>query len=485
MFTRINALFLTSVFVTNVSFGATYWVSESGSDSNGCTSQSDSCLTIQKGISVLNPGDTLYISAGTYIEDSSKNPATKKCGWFDPLVASLCINKSGTKESPITISAAPDDEGKVIVDSEGVRAGVQLNSNDYITFKGMVFKNHFSVGIANWGQVENEVANLSPLAEGIVIDGNIFLNTYGSAGDNVSSVAMWGSKDWIVRNNLIDGVTAGGSTVAAGIQSYGVINALIENNTIRNVGYGIFWKDHYVKNATTRELWQESEIRFNRITASSEGIRISIRGSRTVEAGHSYIHHNIIDGLKSGGIGIHSAMAGAFGPSGDLVINNNLVDGGGNSATVGISVDAHRTLSLKANILTRVNLGVELIKYSDVNLVKLISSNYNIFDPSFQNIVDRYSNTSKSFSSLNSWKTVTAGSSQTLSVNSPDVNSITASFSNLFANNTKYDYATSSPARNLVSTGINAGPYETGQEVIGLSAGNPPAPPPRAQLISQ
>jgi hypothetical protein len=376
----------------------------------------------------------------------------------------LCAQASGEPQKPIVISAAPGHEHKVIIDSELQRAGFQLSSHDFISIKGLVFKNHYSVGIANWGQPQNEVADIPALSEGIVIEGNEFYNTWGPEGDNVSSIAMWGSKDWIVNNNLIDGVDAGGPTIASGIQSYGVINATITNNTIRNVGFGIFWKDHFVKNAATRELWQESDIGYNKISAENAGIRISIRGQNSVEAGHSYIHHNIINGLGPEGVGILAAMSGAAGPSGSLTIDHNLIDGHNNS-TIGISVDSHRRLSVRGNIFTRLNLALELVRYSDTNRVKLIYSDYNIFDSFFQNIVDRYSPTSGSITSLSVWKTLVSDSFNTIAISSPDTNSELVT-SSLFENLDNYKHSPTSPALKLVQ-GMNAGPYEQGDEIIG------------------
>ncbi len=78
---------------------------------------------------------------------------------------------------------------------------------------------------------------------------------------------MWGSKDWVVRNNRIDKVVQGdGTRAAAAIQAYGVINALVEHNEMTNVEFGVYWKDHFIKDASRRHFF-ESEIRFNKINA--------------------------------------------------------------------------------------------------------------------------------------------------------------------------------------------------------------------------
>lgn len=482
MFLKLTFLAATGLLLSQSLAAAEYWVATTGSDSNSCSRES-ACKSIQKGIGLLNPGDTLYISAGTYIEDSSKSSFTKRCGWFDPLVASLCINKSGTKTNPITISAAAGDERKVIIDSQGQRAGLQIGGNDYIVFKGLTFKNQHTVGIANWGQAENAVADIPRLAEGIVIDGCSFFYTYGPAGDNISSIAMWGSKDWTVRNNLIDGSSAAGTTVASGIQAYGVINALIENNTIRNVGFGIFWKDHYVKDLANREPWQESEIRYNHITAPKVGIRISIRGDKSPEAGHNFIHHNIITGLDKNGIGIEYAMSGAYGISGDLIVNNNLIDADWNAGSVGLSVDSARSLKMNGNIFARLNVPFQLIKFHDTKLVRLQSSNFNIFDSKVTIIADRYSASTKLFSSLSSWALTKKGELNTVDADFPDKDSIAINSDLLFDSKSAYTYRTQSAALNFLPTGKNAGPYD-GSGPVGISFDNSPPGAVPASIIS-
>lgn len=476
------ALFTTALLSASLN-AAEFWVSGStGLDTNNCSTQGAACKTIQRGISLLNPGDTLYIKAGTYIEDSSKTSFTKRCGWFDPVVASLCITKSGTADNPITISAAPGDERNVIIDSQTVRAGLQIQGHDHIVINGLTFKNQHTVGIANWGQAENNVADIARLAEGIVVQNSAFFNTHGNAGGNISSIAMWGSKDWVVRNNLIDGVTAGGSTVAAGIQSYGVINALIENNTIRNAGFGIFWKDHYVKDLDTRELWQESEIRYNYIDVPKVGIRVSIRGANSPEAGHNHFHHNIITGLTDSSFGIEYAMSGAFGISGKLTVNNNLIDGQGNTSTVGLSVDAAQELHAYGNIFRRLTVPLQLLKYSDTKLVKLAYADYNIYEPKVTIIVDRYSDTTKQFNSLISWRDADTASLLTVSTDTPDSHSISVHSDTLFDDLSKFTLHSNSPALHLLGQGRHAGPYETGREKIGVSYGESPPEGPKATL---
>ena len=71
--------------------------------------------------------------------------------------------------------------------------------------------------------------------------------------------------------------------------------------TITEAGFGVFWKNHYIKAVGTPNiLWEgttiESEIRFNVIHSTHSGIFVGIKGTGTPESGEHYIHHNIVTG---------------------------------------------------------------------------------------------------------------------------------------------------------------------------------------------
>ena len=86
----ITALvFIGCVLSVQVSDAATYYVAKNGSNSTSGTKASP-FLTVNKGVSVLTPGDTVLIKGGTYLE--------------------TLIDKipSGTSwNSPVTVKAAP------------------------------------------------------------------------------------------------------------------------------------------------------------------------------------------------------------------------------------------------------------------------------------------------------------------------------------------------------------------------------------------
>jgi hypothetical protein len=449
-----------------------YWVSNSGSNSNDC--KAADCASIQKAISLARAGDTVYIRPGLYTESSANNAFTSACHWF-ATVASLCINSSGVSGNPIVISAAPGAEaGSVVIDNQNLRVGVVLNYNDYITFRGLKIINSVRNAIANESQAGNDVANQSLLAKGIVIENSQFFKvTTPESGDNIAAIGAWGSQDWIIRNNYIDGVEGG-----SGIRGYGVINALVENNTIKNVSEGVLWKDHFVLNLTTRGFVDESEIRYNLITASAFGIRIQIRGSRTPESGHNYIHHNIISGIRRAedGAGISVAMAEAYAQSGKLYASNNLVDCSSASGVSGVGVDSSIDMQVVGNIFYKCGYGISAIKsplvaVNSPNIVRLTVSNNNLFLGTFSVVMDRYNSAAKFYRDLATWQKAKDVDSISLAFDGPDLLSKYAAAADsafVTASVKPYEYSASSPALRMMPDGTNAGPYQVGTEVIGV-----------------
>ena len=76
---------------------AEYWVSKDGDDS-WPGHQRKPLRSIQHGIHMMQPGDTLFVRAGRYEEN-----------------VSLTTDQSGEPGRWLTISAAPGDERKVVV----------------------------------------------------------------------------------------------------------------------------------------------------------------------------------------------------------------------------------------------------------------------------------------------------------------------------------------------------------------------------------
>ena len=448
--------------------GKTYWVSKAGRDTNSCLVETTAeCASIQKALSLAVPGDRVYIKPGTYAENSQSSAYTTGCMWFNG-VASLCIQASGTLAHPILVSAAPGAaKGSVVLDNANTRVGIVMQAHGYISFRGLSIKNSLKNAIANGGQAGNAVADPALLSIGVVIENCEFNGvTTADAGDNIAAIGMWSTQDWIVRNNLIEGVPAG-----SGIRSYGVINALIEHNTIRNVSSGVMWKDHFIADAATRRHVVESEIRYNAITATDYGVLVQIRGEGTPEAGDNYIHHNIVNGIVNGEpAGFRFAMAGAYAQSGSIRFSNNLVDCSSAATPVGLTIDSSNDAQFSGNVFVNCGLPIEAIKYGVAIFPNITKSNHNLFIGSFGAVMDRYSPSSVSYSTLAAWQAATDAGSYSLGFNGPDAGSkFVAYSSSLFASDKPYFQSASSPGRGMLPDGSNAGPYQLGSETIGLT----------------
>jgi hypothetical protein len=446
---------VSSSTASSVSTG-TLNVSKSGSINSDC--KIIKCTTIQRALDLARAGDTIMVEAGIYNESSltSNSP----CYWFSAPV-SLCIRNSGTLTQPIKLIAAPGHV--VIIDNASARVGIHLNSHDYITIKGFKFINNFKNAIANVSQAGNDVPDIEMLSVGVRVEDNYFDTvTTNEAGDNISAIGPWSSKDWVIRNNFIRNVTAG-----SGIRAYGVINALVENNTMVDVREGIMWKDHFVTDAETRGKYFESEIRYNDISANEYGILIQIRGSETPEAGNNYIHHNILRGIKDGeAAGLRIAMAGAYSTSGFLHFQNNTIDCRGSSQNVGVTIDSSTDVKLTGNIFINCNLAIETIKYSDTKVATITESNFNVFVDNFKTVMDRYSGTSKFYYEFDDWKIAKNSESVSLAIDNPDNNSKALSLSD--ARIVGYKPELNSPILNMTAAGA-AGAYQTGSELIGVN----------------
>jgi hypothetical protein len=147
----------------------TYYVSALGSDSNSGT-LSQPWKTIQKGVSGLVAGDTLYVRGGTYAE-------------------TITINVSGSSTAPIVISSYPGENA--IINSSGMNLAsnsVMANIHgSYITFENFEVINPFGIGvhIASNGN-SNIVRNL-----------NIH-NIY------MAALTIWGRYNLVEQNRIWD-----------------------------------------------------------------------------------------------------------------------------------------------------------------------------------------------------------------------------------------------------------------------------------------
>ncbi len=172
------------------------------SDSNPGTKQ-EPWKTIQKAASTAIAGDTVFIKAGTYDE-------------------SVSVAHSGTPSKPITFSAYPGDEQRVLIDET-----FTISGRSHIKVSGLR-RNLGGVGFL----VEGPGA-------GIVLEGNY---TYGTSS---SGIGVWGVpwqsdpgdydniQDVVIRGNTVERACDGGwdecITLANGVKGFEISNNIVKN----------------------------------------------------------------------------------------------------------------------------------------------------------------------------------------------------------------------------------------------------------------
>lgn len=195
--------------------GTVYYVDKnhaSSSDTNPGT-ESLPFLTIQKGINVLAPGDTLYVKSGSY------NPTVDQ-------YKNLQIEKKGSQSNYILISAYPGHRPIINVNSWN---GVQLWNAEYIEFRGFEVRGiddppsvdlnnpqHFGNGISVFGNlgnkfirvVDNHVHHVGGNGIGVsnsdqvlVLGNRVWHCTHRSDSGN-SAISITHPKDFVASNNF-------------------------------------------------------------------------------------------------------------------------------------------------------------------------------------------------------------------------------------------------------------------------------------------
>lgn len=373
-------------------------------------------------------GDTVLVTAGTY---STAGTGTRNDPAFNPV-------NSGTAGNLITFQAV----GTVTLQlssSDGPTFGAY--AVDYIKWKG------FSVDEAN-ATAHSDTGTVviwdstGSVIEDCTIDGN------GDPlwGDNHNGIRLEAAVDPIVRNNTIHDVYT--STVnghnGAGIMTYSVRGALIENNTIYNAGAGIF-----VKGEST--VSQHSfTIRYNLIhDVTGKGIYFANATENNASL-PSTITQNIIYGCGGYGIIISSDVSSIH----YVTVSNNTV----NDCVLNLSMrnaTGANDLAFTNNISSNPGASGENFNAGDVSSHTAWSADYNLYYAR-----ERWSYNSSSYTTLANWRTAISDEANS-SLQDP-----------LFVSVGTYDFhlQAGSPALTASSTGGPVGAYITGSETIGAGA---------------
>ena len=210
-------LFFTSIVYSQNNY---YVSSTNGSNSNDGLSESSPFLTINKGISEVSEGGTVYVMNGTYrnVGYGSVDPSTNT-NMNNPHVAT--INKSGSEGAYITIRNLEGHEPKIEFDGRG----------------GIVISDYMNYIIIEGFEVEGPAANITyDLA---IADREYKVLAASDENDNItynhtyfSGKGIWGGykahNNIIIRNNKVYNCTG------SGIRFNDSDHITIENNEVYN-----------------------------------------------------------------------------------------------------------------------------------------------------------------------------------------------------------------------------------------------------------
>jgi hypothetical protein len=310
----------------------TYYVSQTGSDSNAGISVSSPFGTIQKCVDVVAAGDTCTVADGTYTDTDGNGVVVYIRG---------PENQNGTSSSPITLKSTNRHKAKIIISSiEGTGNSGFSVSRSYWIIDGF----DISGGNGVRGSEGTSLAGVSMSATGTVVRNNKFHNIadtacsftkYGFAGVMVGP----GSSNTLINNNLFHTIGRLNSLDGTGC-SYSVYSA---------ADHGIYGE------APFTGLTIERNVFYNIV----KGWPIHIYNSTGATASNITIHNNTFaDKSKGGDSGPSGHVLLATGMSDVSIMNNISYD-----AYVGM---VHCSSVIGTNIVVDHNLSANGIKTVDV-----------------------------------------------------------------------------------------------------------------------
>ncbi|TAL62803.1 MAG: DUF1565 domain-containing protein, partial [Bacteroidetes bacterium] len=290
-------------------YGTVYYVATTGNDANPGTITSP-FLTVTKGVSVLAPGDTLYIRAGTYAEAIHDIPSGSS--W----------------NNPVTVAAYPGEIATVKPWSTGWPC-VYLTPRSYIVLDRIIFDGN-NLGSVNCGVVPGYSCDGISIESGshhIRIQNSEVKNCAFGQGIFVRSSAHDNEfVNLVIHDN-------GNNDFEHGFYIEGANNLVEDCDIYQNAGWGV----HIYKNGGTG-VANNNIVRNNKIHdnawVGNRGVGIILSSGNGNMA-----YNNIIWGNK-GGIQI------AYGtPTGSEVYNNTIYD----NAEFGIIIESDGTNSIIKN----------------------------------------------------------------------------------------------------------------------------------------
>lgn len=389
----------------------------------------------------LQPGDTVYVKAGTYDASQGGN-------WYTP---SINPASSGAPGNPITFKSLPAHAA--VLDSSGAPGVPAIGSymRSHIVIDGFVIPNSGSKGIAVFGEE-------GAPARDVVIKNNVIHGIFVDGFDNTEGVRVERAEGVIVTNNRIYNVNnGGGSSNASAVKTYKTRNVVIEHNEFYDVVAGV----------KEKEASSYLTVRYNRIHDCRYGFVLNNQNTGVTEQIKYY--GNIVEC----GTGFESSTQSTA-TMRDVHIYNNTFAGYSSKA---VHINEHgQGFHIYNNIFYRPASTIDMADFftrqANTSQVTLMDNNLYLRDPKV--VVGLYGE-NITFNTLAAWKASSYGL---------DKNSLLADPAFVDVSRRDYHLKAGSPAlaagRNTGAGVVNLGAYARGDETIGLlpiGEGAPPRPP--------
>jgi parallel beta-helix repeat protein len=252
---------------------ATYYVATTGNDSNPGTLELP-FRTMIKGVSVLKPGDTAFVRAGTYREyiDTNQTVFPSGVSWASPVTLAAYPGEKVTLIGFINLAGMPSSYiivSGLIIDANNSSEGFTINQGSHhIRLQNSEIKNTYTNGIGIWwgnnnglSSDYNEILNctihhiasrggdgIPNQAFGYGRGHGIYMTTSNNIirGNTFYDIGEYSIHQWTTKfanNNIIEGnlvTRSGHNTTRYGKVCCGGITASSGNGTIirNNIVYG-------------------------------------------------------------------------------------------------------------------------------------------------------------------------------------------------------------------------------------------------------
>jgi parallel beta-helix repeat protein len=328
--------------------GNTYYVATSGSDSNPGT-QSAPFATINRGAGVLQPGDTLFVRGGTYVQTVS-------------------IGNAGTAAAPITIAGYPGETA--VIDGQDSIPGywgvlVAVNGS-YVVVRDLEVRNSAWMGFVLNGQFDQALNIYAHhnMENGILVGGNNSLvencRVWWNAKSHENGVfksgygPTWATGLSAARHPI--NVTLRKNTVwnnwGEGLSAYEAENITMEDNIVYDNWLNIYLSD--TKNTVVQRnmVYCSPSSVLNGSGADRVGILLGDEASNPPSSSNQIIN-NFVKGCNGNIYYWGSNVSGGL--VNDLIAYNTLSDTIGPRANFQVNGGTHSNTRVLNNIIEQTN----------------------------------------------------------------------------------------------------------------------------------